>query len=66
MGPSQFADWPGLVEVVNDPSRTSFMWGNLGAFSASFHGDVNALGRALRAFRRLRDRGAGGDHAPGS
>jgi len=44
------AAWPGLVAVVNDPSRVLFASGPTTEQTAFYQGDTAALERILRAF----------------
>jgi len=49
VSPANYADWPGLADVVNDESRV-LLTGGTGIQEAFYRGDPAALARTLRAF----------------
>jgi len=49
---SNYKRWPGLVDVVNQPSRQRLVWCN-GAESFSYAGDIAALNATLQRFAKV-------------
>lgn len=47
--PENYQDWPGIIEVVNHPSRIRLVWVN-GNESTYFRGDARALTESLLRF----------------
>lgn len=52
LSPQNYTDWPGVVPVVNDPSRVYCNWVN-GNEHLYYRGDARALNAALRKFAQL-------------
>lgn len=50
---ANFSEWPGLVPVVNHPSRVYHLWVN-GSEQCFYQGDVAALNDTLRKFAEVR------------
>jgi len=51
--PENYKRWPGLVDVVNQPSRQRLVWCN-GAESLSYAGDTDALNATLKLFAKVK------------
>lgn len=49
---ANYEDWPGLIDVVNDPSRQLLCWVN-GNESLWYRGDTRALNRVLAKFAEV-------------
>lgn len=47
-----YEKWPGLIDVINDPSRVALFWVN-GDERMSFRGDTTALNRLLKEFSEV-------------
>lgn len=47
-----FGEWPGLVDMVNDPSRVSHCWCN-GSWWLSYRGGAAVLNRVLKEFSEV-------------